>query len=93
MLDVAHVIEEQFPVSHVAIVEGAGSDGPSLGHCGHYRVQFFSAVLQVGEQFVFGVGALRRDAVSEFGISRRLKALAWKGRAQALTHPTPEFLG
>ena len=72
MLHVPHVVEEQFPVAHRAIVEGTGTRNPGFCHSRHHGVQFFAAVIEVAEQFVFSVGALRRDGPgSEFGETER----------------------
>ena len=72
MLHVPHVVEQQFTVTHVAIREGARIPNPGFCHSRHQGVQLFAAVLEVAEQFVFSVGALRRDAPgSEFGETER----------------------
>src|SRR5258708_13331048 len=71
MLHVPHVVEKQFSVAHVAIREGTGMYSPSFCHARDHGVQLFAAVLEVAEQFVFSVGALRWDnLVLEFGESK-----------------------
>jgi hypothetical protein len=72
MLHMPHVIEEQFRIAHRAIIERTRRNHPGFGHSRHHGVQLFAAVLEVGEQFVFCVGALRRDAlVCEFRQTER----------------------
>ncbi len=72
MLHVPHVVEEQFPIAHRAIVEGTGTRNPGFRHSRHHGVQLLAAVLDVAEQFIFSVDALRRDEPgSEFGETER----------------------
>ena len=61
MLHVPHVVEEQFPVAHRAIVEGTGIRNPGFCHSGHHCVELLAAVLDIGEQLVFSICALRWD--------------------------------
>src|SRR5713101_1009294 len=76
MLHVPHVVEEQFPVAHRAIVERTRTRNPGFCHARHHGVQLFAAVLEVAEQFVFSVVALRLNAPGfEFGEAERWRRM------------------
>src|SRR2546422_364808 len=76
MLHVPHVVEEQFPVTHRAIVEGTGTRNPCFGHARHHGVQLSAAVPEVAEQLVFSVDALRQDGPgSEFSETERWRRM------------------
>src|SRR5712672_2110347 len=78
MLHMPHVVEEQFTIAHLAIREGTGIRKPGFCHARHHSVQPLAAALEVAEELVFSVGALRQDnRVIEFGESK------WCWRAES----------